>query len=908
MKKNTTTEILKGQELSKKLHRSIAELVKRLNDGRAGAQSISDLFTPNLQIQRTKLRDYCERLIFSDPILYARKAEEVLWRKAYYDVVSSAKQLKRVEYIEREKAFLQTHLNAAIGFYHHFITRLQSDYELNINEYVDFAILPNLTNYKSAQSISIDTDTLQWARQSVHRCLIYLGDLNRYKLEIYPNWDPNAAIRYYYQARLYDPSNGMPHNQMGTLATSLGNNLDAAYHYILCLMSQQTFEGTENNLNQLFERNAEYIEQLPVDLKDGDCIVEIEAAEQIKRFIARFLLLSDIWFFNKKVQHVYDLCHQTNADLQECLAFCKQPSSINGDDESTDTESITNPQSLQPNMIFKIAIISLLCLHKLKSQNFTQQSSNIVAFTLAVYLQLIQTVIEHIQDAVLNFPLELPAINGIGKKKFRRRRKKLLIRGSDDESEASENEEILSISESENDEADLSVESDVDSTSDEDVANKLDTVTDINLNNNKNLNAEVPKNLLQDAIEKSRKINLNDMLDIAQDEHLLKTVKILSDWLLCEPTVLKECGKSCRNLVTQIINLINLLNINWNTKQLTDFNLDLEQGDEVFEAIQLPEDVLLKGVYITRMKGKIYEKKEKLLLNKEEIVVRIKKLVMFGRKLCDEKEMGVAFDEKTQLFVVETRNDDVGDVEVSTKLIEDLEQNHLALSTTNSTETISSQKQGHRPNDQQNNGVVGKRGQLLKMKHMGQLWLAAEVRDLENRVRSKSTAAALSPYLVIDIASLTSHLAVVKMLVNARKFIVLVPSIVVSSLDDLKKDKQEARDAIRWLESQFHQGNRFFRAQRQQERLAIPLVKYPKKKDKDAFVYTQIIECCHYLAEQQKGATNLVTLLTGDPNVISSMNGMKEMSYKGLAQSAGVNLELITEFYTKWKKTNKGKR
>lgn len=898
MKKHTSPEIIKGQELSKKLHRSVAEFVKRVNDGRACAQTISDLFTPNLQIQRTKLRDYCERLIFSDPVLYARKAEEVLWRKAYYDVVSSAKQLKRLQYTEQDKAFIQTHLNAGIGFYHHFISRLQSDFELNIDNYVDFAVLPNLTNYKSNQAVNVDTDTLQWAKQSVHRCLIYLGDLNRYKLEIYPNWDPNAAIRFYYQARIYDPSNGMPHNQMGTLATSLGNNLDAVYHYILCLMSQQTFEGTENNLNQLLERNAQFIEKLPVDLKDGDCIIEIEPVEQIKRFVARFLLLSDIWFFNKKVHHVYDLCHQTNADLQECLAFCKRSTSINGDDESTDTESVTNPQTLHPNVIFKIAVICLLC--KLKSQNFKQQSSNIVAFTLAVYLQLIQTVIGHIQDAVLNFPLELPPVNGAAKKKTRRRRKKILIAGSDDESEASENEEQ---SGSEDDE-ELSDESAADSSSDDE--DKIDTsLSNLHLHNSKNLNVEAPKDLLQDAIEKSRKINLNDMLDIAQDEHLLKTVKILSDWLLSEPTVLKECGKSCRNLITQITNLINLLNVNWNTKHLTNFKLDLEQPDEVFEAIQLPEDVLLKGVTITGSKS---EKKAKVLLSKEEIVVRIKKLVLFGRKLCEERDMGVSFDGKTQMFVVEKRSDDIKEVEVTTKLIEDLEQNHLLATD----ETVTSPKplrtSNNNINNHSSNGVVAKRGQLLKMKHMGQLWLAAEVRDLENRVRNKSTAAALSPYLVIDMASLTHHLSVVKMLVNARKFIVLVPSIVVSSLDDSKKEKQEARDAIRWLESQFHQGNRFFRAQRQQERLAIPLVKYPKKKDKEAFIYTQIIECCHYLAEQQKGATNLVTLLTGDPNVVSGVNGTKDMSYNGLAQSAGVNLELITEFYTKWKKTNKGKR
>lgn len=130
---------------------------------------------------------------------------------------------------------------------------------------------------------------------------------------------------------------------------------------------------------------------------------------------------------------------------------------------------------------------------------------------------------------------------------------------------------------------------------------------------------------------------------------------------------------------------------------------------------------------------------------------------------------------------------------------------------------------------------------------------------------------------------------------------------MVSALDDLKREKIEARDAIRWLESQFHQGNRFFRAQRPHERTPLPFIKYPKKKDKQAFIYIQIIECCHYLAQQQKGASDLVTLLIGNQNVLSNGEN-REISYLGLAESAGVQLESITQFYNKWKKTGKTKR
>lgn len=128
----------------------------------------------------------------------------------------------------------------------------------------------------------------------------------------------------------------------------------------------------------------------------------------------------------------------------------------------------------------------------------------------------------------------------------------------------------------------------------------------------------------------------------------------------------------------------------------------------------------------------------------------------------------------------------------------------------------------------------------------------------------------------------------------------------MSVLDDLKREQIEARDAIRWLESQFRRGNRFFRAQRPQEKTPIPFIKYPKKKDKEMHIYIQIIECCHFLAEQQKGASNLVTLLIGNPNVLSNGEN-KEFSYVGLAQSVGIAIESISSFYGKWKKS-KGKR
>ncbi len=65
--------------------------------------------------------------------------------------------------------------------------------------------------------------------------------------------------------------------------------------------------------------------------------------------------------------------------------------------------------------------------------------------------------------------------------------------------------------------------------------------------------------------------------------------------------------------------------------------------------------------------------------------------------------------------------------------------------------------------------------------------------------------------------------------------LIFVNISVVSALDELKRTSGRARDAIRWLESQFRQGNRFLRMQRNNEKQSIPSVSYPRKKDNEAW-------------------------------------------------------------------------
>lgn len=56
--------------------------------------------------------------------------------------------------------------------------------------------------------------------------------------------------------------------------------------------------------------------------------------------------------------------------------------------------------------------------------------------------------------------------------------------------------------------------------------------------------------------------------------------------------------------------------------------------------------------------------------------------------------------------------------------------------------------------------------------------------------------------------------------------------LVLQDIDGLKKSKEGARNAIKWLESEFQKGNRFLRTQRENESMSLPLLKIPSKLGK----------------------------------------------------------------------------
>lgn len=874
-------------DLTKRLYRSILDVVHVLDEQRGRAATVTDLFTQHLEAQRMKLRDYCERLMFSDPVGSGRKGEELLWRKGYYDVVSSAKRLKKgPSWKPIESCHLRAHLQSGIGHYHHLLMRLQLDFKLDLRGIIDFPIISTGDGLKKGKSsvssssssssgkdVSLESGALEWANVAVHRCLIYLGDLSRYLADLGLGSFKELSSRYYYQALKWKPEAGMPHNQLGTLSGNHNFSLDAVYHYMRCIVCSQTFEGSEGNLGSVLERNTKWLEAGATDLSSN-----------LHHLIAHFLYFVDIYFFNKtSPRGIHKVCEEVLMKMEACLSEPEPPPPA----PMTELDSIElyrlndtpQTQHINDDILFKISVITLMCYQHSKEKG-SCHTNTVAAFLLATVSQLIQKLVQQF-ETVLPVPQPPPVktsqLNGHSKRRRRRRRRKGSI---DNSSDLSEDDDVEFLS------------SDSDMSEEELVfdAHSSDSETDLEKDNMEN-GVETNKNIYQ-LVDHSRLANNPVLLHvekICQEGFLLQTIKVCCDWLYNNLNVLRSCRNSSKTLLNRLVSMLNhfmsvpmipALSDNDEGTPIANSgnNVDVTKNDESFK-IPLAEDVDVRS--LTCLKVPHAEINWKMLTThcltpKQEAFVRICKLVCIGRHLAASDATDMVFDAAQKWFSVNTETND----------------------------------SNHKDTEQDGGNEVQSQRQGKLMQDMGQLWLRAEVRELETKVKRTTN---LPPYLVLDCDALIYHCTLVKQFVNSRKFIVLIPSVVVSALDEQKRVSRRVRDTIRWLEAQFRHGNRFLRAQRSNERLPLPLIKYPKKKDKEAWLFFQVVECCHFLSQtsigrletdSNKEKDSFVTLLTGSKTLLSGTN-TNGFSPLGVSNSAGVSIEHIETFHSKWKSSSK---
>ncbi|KAL4717306.1 hypothetical protein ACJJTC_017193 [Scirpophaga incertulas] len=951
------TKTTEREERAKKLYRYVTDVARRMEES-SSCHSMSELFSTAIEVQRQKLRDNCEKLLFLDPVNYGKKALELLWRKVYYETVCTAKKIQETD--TDGDSYLYTHIICGIGHFHHFLTRIQSQMRVNCKDFD--CPLSSFDEESVDMKTGPSADEMQFAKSALYLCLIYLGDLSRYQVELFQCIDPSVAARYYLQAAQIDILSGMSYNQLGNLYLDKNYNLDSACYYIHCLSCTTPFDGASGNLTKIFEKNSQICETV-------NSMNSYNQVEHIHKTITCFLSLIEIWYMNKNDDNIAMKCSAIAQHLKIAMDFVQNPlPDINKDYSQyvqAVEEEIMNPSYLNANLVHKIVLICLFTIAKMNELDEVNAFA-CKAFTLALLSQLLQKLLHEIESMGLKNPSKKykPKIYG----KFNHIHKKFgneetqspnhknsngNINGPtendiiDNNSDSLQNIEVKNIKKisrrrrccvASSDSSDMSFSDTAssdsqESNSDEDVLSDSSHLSEGNDSNseifedsdieesnvvqngnieiqdteNANLSVNVPVEV-NGNIETEQEGNLHEMEqdDVKENEiqnfllsnNYLCSIKLLQDWVLTEKELILSCGSSGETLFQTVIDLLNIFSSYFNPtinklsqKNCKILNFAVQKATCLrleFKSIPLPEDINLRGTNICKFdkyaaEWQLLEKYKPSVY--DENIIRILNFIDFGNQIAKIVPR-IRCNRSMKIYYLKN----IHPPKVTTKV------NHKR-----SREWHNSKKQHMEPNE----------GGLLR--RLGKLWLASQVREL-----GREAAVAAGPaLLVLDTPALHQHLRHVKHILKAKKFILLVPTVVLQELDDLKREQSSARDAIRWLEVQLRSGSRFLRAQRPGQSRPLPLLKYPRKAPPHVHNFIKILEFCnHFVGEEKHNqggngdpdntmpgkSAPLLILLVGNDNG-NTEDQYKEFSLTGAVKAAGISIENIEDFYAKWRQT-----
>ncbi|AET00210.1 telomerase activating protein Est1 [Medicago truncatula] len=266
-----------SRERAQRLLDNVIELEKKRRKS-AQTQVPSD---PNIWPQ---LRENYEAIILEDYAFSEKHGIEfALWQlhykrieelRAYFSAALTSASSKsseggkgsaRPDRITKIRLQLKTFLSEATGFYHDLIMKIKAKYGLPLGYFEDSEnrIVMEKDGKKSAE--------MKKSLISCHRCLIYLGDLARYK-GLYGEGDSKkreftAASSYYIQAASIWPPSGNPHHQLALLASYYGDELATIYRYFRSLAVDSPFTTARDNLIVAFEKNRQSYSQLSGEVK-----------------------------------------------------------------------------------------------------------------------------------------------------------------------------------------------------------------------------------------------------------------------------------------------------------------------------------------------------------------------------------------------------------------------------------------------------------------------------------------------------------------------------------------------------------------------------------------------------------------------------------------------------------------
>ncbi|CAL9107622.1 unnamed protein product [Musa acuminata var. zebrina] len=393
-------------DLAQRRYDKNVELEERLRRS-ASSKVPSD---PNIWLQ---MRENYEAIILEDhDFSQKHDVEYTLWRlhyrrieefRAHLNVAASAgsnaspagKGHIRPDRIKKIRNIFKSFLTEATGFYHDLILKIRAKYGLPFSYLDEGPENQTVSTKDEKRSAKMKKGLL-----SCHRCLIYLGDLARYK-GLYGgdsvSCDYAAASGYYLQAASLCPSSGNPHHQLAILASYSGDELLAIYRYFRSLEVESPFSTARDNLIIAFEKNRQNYSQLPRNLKvpsgrapgtggqgtvggflakdsEIETIVkeqDLTISEVFRSFCIRFLRFSGILFTRTSLETCGEILSSVISDLHVLLS--------SGPDDVVNFGSDVAENAL---FILRLVAILIFSVHNVKRESENQSYAKILQHTV----------------------------------------------------------------------------------------------------------------------------------------------------------------------------------------------------------------------------------------------------------------------------------------------------------------------------------------------------------------------------------------------------------------------------------------------------------------------------------------------------------------------------------------------
>jgi hypothetical protein len=242
-------------------------------------------------------------------------------------------------------------------------------------------------------------------------------------------------------ALLLVQENGQPLNQLGTLFGSENYGVDAAYYYIYCLSCSIPFHGAKENLKLLFSKNRKRYEEIKSISINSDkqkrndiqSLKEIHSKD-IKKFLVLFLYIIDQFLTtyletntkpinSQNINHLQELCQICLQEFNSCMFYksfetSNQQSMQNNSKMKNKGSNGNDKLSYLPNdLIFKLSIMILMTIERLKKAKFVKTNSNnkdsinttlftAIAFAFIFFSHVINHSILRFQEDIFNLKKE----------------------------------------------------------------------------------------------------------------------------------------------------------------------------------------------------------------------------------------------------------------------------------------------------------------------------------------------------------------------------------------------------------------------------------------------------------------------------------------------------------------------